>query len=110
MGAPKGNKNALGNKGGGRARAVDIEKLWALWNGEIDLDDLKVNYHPDTGMVGETAFDDLAWKVLRGNEKARKMLLDKLFPRPVIRKLSQPESTDRSIREMSSFLTPDFLK
>lgn len=110
MGAPKGNKNALGNKGGGRSRAVDIEKLWSLWNGDITFDDLHTHYHPDTGTVGDTPFDDLAWRFLNRDEKSVKLVMRALFPRPVIRKVIQYTEKERSLEEIKASLVPQFLK
>lgn len=113
MGAPKGNKNALGNKGGGRSRAVDLKRLLALWNGQIEMDDLKVHYDIDRGIIGNTPFDDLAWKILKHEDQnAKQILMNKLFPRPVIRKVVKVfgSNEDRTIQDIIDAHTPDLLR
>ncbi len=78
MAAPKGNKNAQGNIGGGRSKAGEISKLLTLWEEGFDLKD--INYTKKNGqVVFKTGFDAFCFKVLTGDLATLRMLVDKLF-------------------------------
>lgn len=81
MAAPKGNKNAVGNRGGGRSKAGDTSKLLALWNGDIRLEDIKYKMTAQ-GRTFQNGYDAFCYKVLTGDVSALKHLLDKIFPNP----------------------------
>ena len=80
MGAPLGNKYALGNKGGGRKSAyqekADVDTLHSMFFDIINKEDLK-NYIKD----GNTSLMDIfIAKGLGGNEKILIELFKKIFP------------------------------
>jgi len=79
VGAPKGSKNALGNKGGGRKSAydemADAQVLTDIWEGKFtkkELEDLV-----RSGKYG--AKHIFAAKCMSGDERMLSKLLDKLF-------------------------------
>lgn len=80
MGAPKGSKNALGNKGGGRKSMYEERQdaLWHedIWKHEQDIDALidKVRSRKYAGR------DIAALKLLQGNERLIAKFMDKLVP------------------------------
>ena len=71
MAAPLGNKNAVGSKGGGRAKAGDIAFLVDVWNGDYELDDLKKG-----SLSGKYMF---VRKLREGDDKVLAQLVNKLF-------------------------------
>lgn len=80
MAAPKRNKNAIGNRGGGRLKHSDLNKLWDLWDGNINLKSIKSTYNKSTGLrTFKSAYDAFCYKVLHGDTTMLRMLLDKLY-------------------------------
>ena len=79
MPAPKGSKNALGNKGGGRPSAAkelaNAEFLNKVWSGEFSQEQLKKEIK--AGKHG--AMHIFALKCMAGNMDALKKLIDKLY-------------------------------
>ncbi|HYC79960.1 MAG TPA: hypothetical protein VEC17_02950 [Candidatus Binatia bacterium] len=80
MAAPKGNKNALGNTGGGRKSAyqerADAETLHRMFFAEHDYNELK-------SIVKSGKFsvkDQFLLKALEGDSKAMAAIFKKLFP------------------------------
>jgi len=79
MGAKKGNKNAKGNKGGGRKSAyqekADADFLWKMFNEEYTKDEIKK-------MLDGKRSIKKAWlvKALAGNEGYVKQIIGKIFP------------------------------
>ncbi len=82
MAAPNGNKNALGNRGGGRRKAGDIKLLWALWDGKIKIQDVQPLEHKKYGKVFKNGYSAFCYDVLTGDIRSLRSLIDKLFPNP----------------------------
>ena len=82
MAAPMGNKNAQGNKGGGRKSAYqearDAKFLEQIWEGDYDEAELKKVINSKTGKK-RGAKHVFAMLALTGNEKVLNKLVDKLF-------------------------------
>jgi hypothetical protein len=80
MGAPKGSKNALGNKGGGRASAFE-ELQNAVWHHdkwEVDSDVPALQAKLKTGKY--SVRDVFLAKALQGNERVLSIFANKLLP------------------------------
>lgn len=80
MSAPKNNKNALGNRGGGRKSAFEevkeAEWLRAAWNGDFNVDSLKKKV--ESGMYGVR--DIFLLNALNGQPAALRVMADKILP------------------------------
>lgn len=81
MAGSYGNKNAIGNKGGGRKSAIqeriNADFLVDLWHGKLDLQTLqkKIKKGNHYGMMHVVAI-----KCLNGDTKMISKVMDKLFP------------------------------
>lgn len=93
MGAPKGNQNANGNRGGGRKSAfqeyADAQFLHQIWNGEITLQEVETLLESKQ----HGARHMFAYKCLIGNDRMLASLTDKLFPKQNV------QSYDMQLRE-----------
>ncbi len=80
MGAPLGNKNAVGNKGGGSktvyAKQADAEFLWRMFFEELKKDEVMAKLKS-----GKYSLKDV-WisKGYGGNERVLSEIFKKLFP------------------------------
>ena len=80
MGAPVGNKNAVGNKGGGRRSAYqerqDAERLKEIWTGDFNKTELMKKLQS-----GEYS-PEFIWivKAIQGNMVALKEMFKKIYP------------------------------
>ena len=82
MSAPQNNKNALGNRGGGRKSAYeeirDSEWLKQVWSQDTDV--LAVQKKIETGK--HSLRDQFLAKALAGDVRALKIIADKILPNP----------------------------
>lgn len=114
-GAPTGNQNARGSKGGGRIKKGDEAFLLDLWEGKIKLP--KVIFRDEIywdrpilkdGSVGKRLIkqkrrietfksgkDAFAYMILRGDDTSLRALLSKLYPDQKAVEIINPE--DRPI-------------
>lgn len=80
MSAPKGNKNAQGNCGGGRKSAFeenrDAEWISRVWSEETDINALASKIETKRFSIR----DMLLYKALNGDTAALKSLADKMLP------------------------------
>lgn len=81
MGAPKGNKNALGHDGRGTGRGsllkecAKVDDLEAMWKGTVSREEIEEKIKS-----GKYGARDVFWmKVLAGKEAMLAKLLDKLY-------------------------------
>lgn len=109
MGAPIGNKNAKGNRGGGRKSAFqerqEADLLYKLWTEPINVPRLKRKI-----MSGKyTALDMYVYKIMTGNDRLLVVMFNKLFPNPPRARQSRTkewrdgkdlESLAKSMREL----------
>ena len=81
MAAPKGNKNAVGGKGGGRPSAIKElqDAYWHIDLWEKGMDFEKLERKMKTGKI-RSGKDVFAYKCLIGNDKMLKVLADKVLP------------------------------
>ncbi len=79
MAAPKGNQNAVGNKGGGRKSAyqerADADYLWNIFKTKFSKEELTEI------LKGDHSIEDM-WiaKAYAGNDKYIQQIVGKLFP------------------------------
>ena|SRR3990167_11250819 len=73
MAAPKGNKNAVGNKGGGHPTHKDNEKAWSLMflDSSVQADEDKIK----SGVY--CAWDIIRLKAKKGDNEILRKLMDK---------------------------------
>jgi hypothetical protein len=80
MPAPKGNKFAVGNRGGGRKSAyvekADADLLWDMFTKPMRLEEVKARL--DSGCY--SLLDVIVSKAYEGNERILCMFMAKLFP------------------------------
>lgn len=80
MSAPKNNKNALGNRGGGRKSAFEEMKeakwLKTVWNRDFDVGSLQKKVESGTYSVR----DIFLLNALSGQPAALKVMADKILP------------------------------
>ena len=80
MPAPKRNKNAVGNRGGGRKSAYEElrEAKWlqSVWNGDVNILELEQKLQNGSYSVR----DRLLYDALRGDPGALRMLANKALP------------------------------
>lgn len=80
MGAPKGSKNALGNKGGGRKskyqEIADAQFLWDVFTQDHDIEKLKKQLESKK----HSLFLKMILMALDGNERFLSDIFKKLFP------------------------------
>jgi hypothetical protein len=75
MAAPKGNKNGLGNKGGGRLSKKEEEWHLDKWENESSFEELTLKIASGKFSVR----DRYLWKALSGNEVILKNMADKIL-------------------------------
>lgn len=100
MSAPIGNKNALGNQGGGRKSAYDeikeAEWLADVWNCDQDVESLRKKIEDEKVY---SIKDMLVWKALNGNERALKKFADAIFPKKIDLELNEAIFTPEEVEE-----------
>lgn len=100
MPAPMGNKNALGNRGGGRKSAYDeikeAEWLTEAWNCDQDVESLRKKIEDEKTY---SVRDMLLWKALNGSEAVLKRFADAIFPGKVDLSINQPMLTPEEVEE-----------
>ena len=80
MAAPKGNRNAVGNRGGGRKSAyqehADVKSLREMFFSEFSREEIETKFKS-----GKYSLKDvLVFKAFTGSEKALLAIFNKLFP------------------------------
>ncbi len=82
MAAPKGNKNALGNKGGGRKSAYqerfEAQLLYDLFTTPVNMRALEKKISSRK----YTLRDIIIYKVMTGNDRLLAAMFNKIFPSP----------------------------
>lgn len=106
MPAPIGNKNALGNRGGGRKSAYDeikeAEWLAEAWNCDQDVETLRKKIEEEKI---HSVKDILLWKALNGNVSALKRFADAILPSKVeMRSENTPISTQEVEEKISHLI------
>lgn len=97
MSAPIGNKNALGNRGGGRKSAFDeikeAEWLTDAWSCDQDVEALRNKIEVDQVY---SVKDMLLWKALKGNVTALRRFADAILPSRIesLENSNQPTSEE----------------
>jgi len=95
MAAPKGSKNALGNRGGGRKSAykekVDAEFLINVWEGKVSPKQLQKKI----ASMKYGAKHVFALKCLQGDKAALQKIADKLYANQNVQEVKFTDQTDR---------------
>ena len=111
MGAPAGNQNALGNRGGGRKSAHQESLSAELWMRTFiePMDVEKLKQRLDGGVY--SIFDAMLYLALRGNDKVILTMYRKLVPenmtRPQANKLQRKaEKIQETLRKILQMKKP----
>lgn len=105
MAGAYGNKNAVGNKGGGRKSAIqeriNTDFLVDLWHGKLDLKTLqkKIKRGNGYGMMHVVAV-----KCINGDTKMISKVMDKLFPNQQRIEQTTDLNTERAVQELNDII------